>query len=231
MKSKSTLKPFKYIVSFLLITIVTLFTLYKFHTYYLKKKAIYIPYQDACGQPNKELVIITINQLEKVKKLKDIYFKQKLCNKNKVYFTLGYGIFDKDTLSKYQIAPNDFVYKQNNENYKIEISITNKSIKYLGFQFGYKNTFCKGLNVEYMLFYDSSKELEQIIGNYKYTKKLEDNWYFTVVTTIDTDSEIFDNTFISRDTNKKWEYVTPPLQSIIQAYDVDLINQWIINNR
>jgi len=220
-------KIFKYLLFSLLLVIAILFI--------FKKNSIYIPYQDECGQPSKELVKITINQLEKVKKLKYIYFQEKLFNKNRFYFSKAYKVFDENILSKYQISKDDFTYKQNNKIYNIfnrtfyelEVSTSNKSTNYLGFWFKYKNTFCKGLQTNYVLFYDHKKELEHKIEDYTYIKKLEDNWYFMVKTTIDTNSDIFNNTFISKDTNKRWEDITPPLNFIIKPYDFDLINQWI----
>ena len=49
----------------------------------LESKKIYIPYKNKCGV-NNELIFITLKQLAKIKKLHNIYLKEKLY-KNKEF--------------------------------------------------------------------------------------------------------------------------------------------------
>jgi len=193
----------------------------------LESKKIYIPYKNKCGQVNNELIFITLKQLAKIKKLHNIYLKEKLYKNKEFYLSMGYKIFPKNVLFKYNLNYNDFTYVENNKVhnifnrnfYEMKIEISENPLEYTGFLFNYTNTSCRGLSTRYSLFFNNGSKVYHQENPYKYIRKIEDNWYFMIETTMNTNSNYFDNIFISRENNKKWEYITPPLKELCLPFN------------
>jgi hypothetical protein len=181
------------------------------------REATIIPYKENEGKPNKILINKTMSFLEKVKELKVFFIKNKSCleraYKENGYYENFNRYSTKITLSKRNGL------KMNNEygrSYLTNVYLSKNPKDYMLFSFHYPNSSKNGLYVQYKLFFDNRKKIEWKNKNYQSVIELEKNWYLLMYTTVDADSEQWQNV---KSIYKKhiWDGV-PPLEYIIKPY-------------